>query len=50
MIIRDIKESEKYGREASTQYNGVMSEKKKNENQLRKEIKLIDDEKKKIYA
>lgn len=48
MIIRDVNESKKYGREVNTQYSGVMREKMAQENQLRKEIRALDDHKKKI--
>jgi len=50
MIIRDINESKKYGREVNTQYSGVRREKMAQENQIRKEIRALDDHKKKIHG
>lgn len=49
-IIRDINESKKTGKAVITQYSGVMREKMGMENNLRKEIKALDNEKKKILS
>lgn len=49
MIIRDINESKKNGKEANIQYSGVLREKMNLENQIRKQIKAIYDEKKKLF-
>lgn len=49
-LIREFTESKKSGRAVITQYSGVMREKMGLENQLRKQIKALDDYKKKINA
>jgi uncharacterized coiled-coil DUF342 family protein len=49
-IIRDITESKKTGRIAITQYSGAMKEKFVTVSQMSKEIKALDDVKKRVAA
>lgn len=49
-IIRDITESKKTGRVAITQYSGAMRDKFNIVSQLSKEIKSLDDVKKRVAA
>jgi DNA repair ATPase RecN len=49
-IIRDLNDSKKTGKLAINQYSGTMKEKFNTENQLRKEIRALDDVKKRVSS